>query len=288
MTAGYQGASPEAIQHHYDLGNDFYSLWLDPTRTYSCALWEREDDTLEAAQLRKLDYLAAGARAPGAARVLDVGCGWGSLMRRLVEHHGVGAVTGLTLSDAQAGWIRTWADGRYDVRLENWADHRPDRPYDAIVSIGAFEHFADYGLPRSERVASYTRFFERCREWLPAGGRLALQTIAKGSNVQLDRRAVRELLFIIERIFPESELPWLSEIVEASERRFEVRTLRNDAEHYARTCQAWLDNLGARRDEAVALVGEEHVADYERYLAGSVLCFERQHVGLLRLVLERV
>jgi cyclopropane-fatty-acyl-phospholipid synthase len=288
VTTNYLGASPEAIQHHYDLGNDFYALWLDRSRTYSCALWDGDDDTLEAAQQRKLDYLAAGANAHGAARVLDVGCGWGSLMRRLVEHYDVGSVTGLTLSDAQAAWVRTWADDRYDVRVENWADHPSDQTYDAIISIGAFEHFADYGLSREDRVASYTRFFGRCRGWLPVGGRLALQTISKGSNTQLDRRAVRELLFIIERIFPESELPWLSEIAEASERRLEIRSVRNDGAHYARTCQAWLDNLRARRDEAVASVGEEHVADYERYLAGSVLCFERQHIGLLRIVLERV
>lgn len=288
MTAGYQGASVEAIQNHYDVGNEFYAFWLDPSLTYSCALWDLGDDSLEAAQMRKLDYLATGANAPGAKRVLDVGCGWGSQMRRLIDHHGVASITGLTLSEAQADYVRSWTDDRYDVRVENWADHEPERPYDAIVSVGAFEHFADYGLQREERIAAYARFFELCQGWLPLGGRLALQTITKGSNVQLDRHAVREMLFVIEQIFQESELPWLSEIAEASERRFEVRSLRSDGEHYARTCQAWIDNLRARRDDAVACVGEQQVIDYERYLAGSVLGFERQHLGLLRIVFERV
>jgi cyclopropane-fatty-acyl-phospholipid synthase len=287
-TETYQGASAEAIQHHYDLGNDFYALWLDPSKTYSCALWDGDDDTLEAAQMRKLDYLIAGAQAAGTQRVLDVGCGWGSLMKRLVDEHGVQSVTGLSLSEAQVASVQGWADERYDVRLENWADHQPEQPYDAIISIGAFEHFADYGMQREDRVASYQRFFTRCREWLPTGGRLALQTISKGSNVQLDRHAVRELLFVIEKIFPESELPWFSELLEGSERRFEVVNARNDAPMYARTCQAWLDNLTANREQAVAMVGEPAVVDYERYLAASVFCFERRHVGLLRVILEAV
>ncbi|HEX8065412.1 MAG TPA: cyclopropane-fatty-acyl-phospholipid synthase family protein [Thermoleophilaceae bacterium] len=288
--AGYRGASAEAIQHHYDLGNDFYALWLDPSRTYSCALWADEGDgeSLESAQMRKLDHIAAGARAAGAERVLDVGCGWGAMLRRLVEHHGVGSVVGLTLSEAQAEYVTGWADGRYDVRVENWADHDPGASYDAIVSIGAFEHFADYGMPRAARVQAYKDFFERAAGWLPRGGRLSLQTILKGNNVRLDRETRRDLLFIIERIFPESELPWLSEVMEASERRFDVVSLRNDPDHYARTCRAWLDGLVASRGRAEELVGAEAVADYERYLRASADAFERRHLGLLRVAFERV
>ena len=285
---GYRGASAEAIQHHYDLGNDFYALWLDPSRTYSCALWESDDESLESAQMRKLDHIAAAARAAGAARVLDVGCGWGSMMRRLVEHHGAARVVGLTLSEAQAEHVSSWADERYDVRVENWADHEPGAPYDAIVSIGAFEHFADYGMPRAKRIQAYKEFFERAAGWLPRGGRLALQTILKGNNVRPDREMRRDLMFIIERIFPESELPWLSEVVEASERRFDVVGARNDPDHYARTCQAWLDGLLAERERAEELVGAGAVADYERYLRACVSAFRRRHLGLLRVAFERV
>ena len=286
-STAYRGASASDIRHHYDLSNDFYALWLDPSMTYSSALWG-EGDTLELAQMRKLDYLADGIRARGARRVLDVGCGWGSMLRRLVETHGVEHAVGLTLSDAQAASTASWADDRYDVRVQNWADHEPSAPYDAIVSIGAFEHFADYGLTREARVEGYRAFFARCRDWLVDGGRLAVQTISKGSCLRFDRQALDDGRFVIERIFPGSELPWFSEILEASEKRFEVISARNDADHYRRTVEAWRAGLLANRERAEAIVGPEAVADYDRYLRASGVGFERRHLGLLRIVFERV
>jgi cyclopropane-fatty-acyl-phospholipid synthase len=286
--ADYAGASASAIRHHYDLGNDFFALWLDASRTYSCALWGGGDDTLEAAQERKIDHLVHGARAVEAKRVLDIGCGWGSMLRRLVEHHGVEHVVGLTLSQAQAEYVSSWGDARYDVRVENWADHVPDRPYGAIISIGAFEHFAGYGLPREARIEAYRSFFDSCRAWLVDGGRLALQTIVKGNNVQLGRRMTRDMLFVIERIFRESELPWPSEIFQGCERRFDLVSARSDGPHYARTCRHWLTRLADRRDEAEDLVGSATVDDYERYLRASIEAFDKRHVGLMRIVLERV
>jgi len=283
----YAGASADAIAHHYDVGNDFYRLWLDATMTYSCALWA-EGDTLERAQQRKLDHLIALAGAGGAERVLDVGCGWGSLLRRLVERHGVRHASGLTLSRAQAQALSAAADARIAVHVENWSEHRPAQPYDAIVSIGAFEHFAQFGLPRHERVAAYRRFFTRCRELLAPGGRLGLQTNVKGSNVRLDRRTATELRFVAERIFPESELPWPSEILAASEKLFAVRSVRDDAEHYARTCAAWHERLAAAREHATRLVGASTVEDYLHYLDVTVGHFRRRHLGLLRISFERV
>lgn len=285
---GYGGASAAAIRHHYDVGNDFYALWLDSTLTYSCALWDGTEDSLEAAQARKLDYLADAVDARNAQRVLDIGCGWGSMLRGLVQQHAVGSVVGLTLSAAQAESIGGWADARYDVRVENWADHAPQAPYDAIVSIGAFEHFADFGMTRTARVDAYRHFFERCHDWLEPHGRLALQTNIKGNNVRLDHRTVRELMFIVRRIFPESELPWLSELFEASERRFDVVSVRNDPEHYERTCQEWFERLFANRVQAEALVGQDILADYERYLRAAVDAFANRHLGLARIVFERV
>lgn len=284
----YLGASAAAIRHHYDVGNAFYALWLDPTLTYSCALWQDEDDDLQTAQERKLDYLANGARARAGARVLDIGCGWGSMLRRLVEQHGAERAVGLTLSDAQAEHVRAWGDERCEARIENWTEHEPSERYDAIVSIGAFEHFADFSMPRPERVEAYRRFFARCHDWIAPGGRLALQSILKGNNVRLDRQTTRDMLFIVDRVFPESQIPWLSELLEASERRFDVVNIRNDPDDYARTCALWLQRLLANREPATEHVGEQMVADYVRYLGAITQHFTNRHQGLGRVVFERV
>lgn len=150
------GASPEAIQAHYDVSNDFYALWLDSTMAYSCALWEA-GDTLKQAQLRKLDFHLTQAQATNKSNLLDVGCGWGALLDRAVTHYNVKNVVGLTLSQAQADWVTHSKRDSVSVLLESWRDHRPTTPYDAIVSIGAFEHFAKAGLsklPRPPRIGT--------------------------------------------------------------------------------------------------------------------------------------
>jgi cyclopropane-fatty-acyl-phospholipid synthase len=168
------GASQQAIESHYDVGNDFYALWLDETRSYSCALWEPAQ-TLEEAQLAKIDFHVQKARAPGTARVLDIGCGWGATLRRLVETHGVRQAVGLTLSRQQAAHVTAQAWPGVAVAVESWADHAPTEPYDAIISVGAFEHFARLGATEAEKVEGYRAFFRRCHEWLRPGGHISLQ-----------------------------------------------------------------------------------------------------------------
>ncbi|MGI5170266.1 class I SAM-dependent methyltransferase [Spirillospora sp. CA-253888] len=282
----YKGASAQDIQFHYDLSNDFYALWLDADLTYSCALWA-EGDTLETAQHRKLDYHIEQAKAVGAERVLDIGCGWGSMLRRLTQVHGVGEAVGLTLSAEQVRWIEDLALPGCQVRLESWLDHPVDERYDAITSIGALEHFARPGLSRTERVTQYRLFFERCRSWLPTGGRLALQTIIRGRELIHDRKLLRDLFFS-EMIFPESEVPWSSEVMEASEGLFVPIALRNDPDDYARTTQEWLDRLTAHRRQAIALVGEEKAAVYDRYLVLASELFRKRFTCLLRVSFQAV
>ena len=281
------GASAAAIQHHYDLDARFWKLCLDEGLTYSCALWHGPDDDLATAQARKLDYIAGLAHARRAGRVLDVGCGWGSMLERLVGHAAVGYAVGLTLSPAQAHVIRQSGGERREVRLESWAQHEPNRPYDAIVSIGAFEHFARPGLARAERVDGYREFFSRCRSWLAPGGYMGLQTIVKGQE-RPDRRSIDDNRFIAREIFPDSDTPWLAEIVAASEGLFEVAVARDDGLHYARTCAEWLHRLRSSRDAATAVAGSDAVARHERYFAACVRQFERRHAGLVRISLRRV
>lgn len=282
-----RGASAESIQHHYDVSNEFYSSWLDESMTYSCGLWQSNDDCLSAAQTRKIDYLTSLSGAGGRERVLDIGCGWGSVMQRLVAEHGVKHVTGLTLSAAQARFVQDQNDPRLEVRVQDWADFVPDAPYDAAISVGALEHFVKFGWERSKKVAAYRRFFEKCHESLKPGAGMALQTIGKG-NVALDEQGLRDTLFIVQHIFPESDPPRLAEILQATEKLFEVKSVVNHREHYARTCSAWLERLQANRTQAAEVTGPEKVEAYETYLKASIRQFRLGHANLYRISLWRV
>ncbi len=275
----------EALKHHYDVGNDFYRLWLDASLTYSCALWEKNEgyDALETAQERKIDYQIAQAKAKEANQVLDVGCGWGSVLRRLVDVHGCKRAIGLTLTEAHRTWVSSFNNPRIEVCLESWAEHKPSEPYDAIISLDVLEHFArrDHSIP--EKIAVYRSFFNSCHSWLKPGGLFALQTIGYGNARREDLEP-----FISREVFPESDLCSLTEVVNAIERIFEVVSIRNDRKDYAWTCRAWLKRLEQNRKKAVDLVGEEIVDRYEHYLQSSIFGFEVGFLALYRMTLRRI
>jgi len=282
MTTANPGASQDAIAHHYDVGNDFYALWLDPTMTYSCALWDDADE-LEAAQLAKIDYLATQARAPHQARVLDIGCGWGAALRRLTTVHEVGHGHGLTLSAEQAAFIRGQGWPNLTIALESWSDHQPEAPYDAIISAGAFEHFAKLGMSPEDKARGYRTFFEKCHAWLRPGGWFTLQTITYENTRPEDFSG-----FFATEIFPESDLPRVAEVARATETLFEIVRLRNDREQYARTCAEWRKRLRAHRAEAVAAGGEALVARTDKFLQLLQIGFHTGTMGLTRFSLRRI
>lgn len=278
--AGSAGASAKAIQAHYDTGNEFYEQWLDPTLTYSCGLWD-EASSLEVAQIHKLDHHIREARAAGAARVLDVGCGWGSLLERLTVDHGVGRAVGLTLSEAQLKYVEARRLDNVEVHLESWVDHVAEEPYDAIISIGALEHFVRPETPTEDRVRTYRHFFQRCRELLRPGGFFSLQTMTYGGIGRFQASA-------LSAIFPESDLPRLAELAEAMERQFEIVRMRNDPKHYSRTVRVWLDSMRSNREAIVELVGEERTLEYERFLSGGIKGYDLGVFNLYRMTLRRV
>jgi cyclopropane-fatty-acyl-phospholipid synthase len=283
-----RGASPEAIQRHYDVGNAFYRLWLDRSMSYSCALWDGGADSLEAAQTRKIDYHIAQARAAGVGRVLDIGCGWGAVLKRLTTVHGAGRAVGLTLSREQEEWAASTDDFGIEVRRESWVDHLPTAPYDAIISIGAFEHFARPEWTSAKQTEAYRQFFARCHRWMRPGGRLSLQTIAYGNSNREESHASPNHPFLLGEIFPETELPTLGAILAACDGLFEMVTLRNDREDYARTCDVWSKRLMTRRREAVAVTDEAVVARFIRYLKISAILFHEGHTHLLRVAFRRL
>lgn len=284
------GASHQAIQHHYDVGNDFYQIWLDSTMTYSCAIWEEgeTESALELAQIRKVDFHINQAKAKNTKRVLDIGCGWGTVLQRLVEVYGVEQAVGLTLSEAQKDWIYTKKHPQIEVNLQSWLNYSPTEPFDAIISIGAFEHFVKPELSSNEKIDVYRTFFTRCHEWLKPGGSMSIQTIAYGKRKPEEVQKKLGAQFANQEIFPESDSPRLTEITAAAEEIFEIISVHNDRMDYVRTLEAWLSKLRSKRTEVINLVGKTVFERYERYLYLALLGFLTGDLLLLRLTFRRI
>ncbi len=286
--AGYAGAPPEAIQFHYDVGVDFYRIWLDPLLVYSAARWRGPLEqgppsirTLEEAQLAKLDFHLDAVRVQECASLLDVGCGWGALMKR-ARDRGVERAVGLTLSQDQEDYVRTQQWSGIEVRRESYEVFAPEQPFDAIVSIGAFEHFVRPGYEPAQRQAIYRNFFERCRGWLRKGGVLSLQSICWG---YVDRAYAAKAVPVW--IFPDSDLPWPSEVFEAANPFFDVIYAESRGEDYALTLREWLKRLRANKAEIIAAHGEKLFDQYEKYLRRCTYAFENNTVTLMRFVMSR-
>jgi cyclopropane-fatty-acyl-phospholipid synthase len=271
----------ENVQAHYDLSNEFFALFLDPAMVYSCAYFEPPDLTLAGAQQAKIDLSLGKCDLKPGHRLLDIGCGWGAVVRRAVEEHGVRAV-GLTLSENQAALARArLADlgDRAEIRLQGWEEF--DEPVDRVVSIGAFEHF------REER---YPAFFEKVRRLLPADGRMLLHSIVRPTIEELEARGLPlthdDVLFnkfILKKIFPGGQLRPPEVIRRYAEAGgFRVTQVQPLQPHYARTLDAWADNLRAARDRAVALTSEEVYDTYMHYLTGCARYFRSGHLDVVQ------
>src|SRR5277367_4237029 len=264
----------EDVQAHYDLSDDFFRLFLDPSQTYSCAYFERDDMTLEEAQQAKVDLSLGKLGLEPGMTLLDVGCGWGATMRRAIERYDVNVI-GLTLSKNQAAHVQKSFDALDSPRskrvlLEGWEQFH--EPADRIVSIGAFEHF---GFER------YDDFFKMAFESLPSDGTMMLHTIVIPSDKELEERGIkitmtkaRFALFMMNEIFPGGRLPTVA-IVEdhATKAGFEVTRIQPLRLHYARTLDFWAEALEARKDEAIKIQSEEVYERYMKYLTGCANLF---------------
>jgi cyclopropane-fatty-acyl-phospholipid synthase len=255
-----------AIAHHYDVSNRFYRLVLGPSLTYSCAVFAEPLLTLEEAQAAKHELVCAKLGIEEGMRLLDVGCGWGSLLIHAAEQHGVEGV-GVTLSRAQAELAReriaeAGLAHRVEVRLADYRDLRGER-FDAISSIGMFEH-----VGRSQLAVYFRRLYELVRP----GGRLLNHGISRppGHRPRFGRRG-----FVQRYVFPDGELHEIGSVVSTIQRAgFEARHVESLREHYALTLRRWVANLEQGWEEAVAEVGPARARVWRLYMAGSALGFE--------------
>lgn len=283
-----KGASLEAIQDHYDLSNAFYKLWLDDNMVYSGAQYTSPDESLEQAQINKLEHHIRSSSAHTSQRVLDIGCGWGAILGRLQKEYQVSDLTGLTLSQAQADYCHSVSCPGADVRVQSWQEHQPSEPYDAIISIGAFEHFTKIEYSEEQKVDAYRDFFKKCRDvFLKPQGLLSLQTFAYGS-VEARSNMVNQgaTQFLAKEIFRETDPPHMSNIIEAMQGYFEIVDMHNDRLGYAKTLKEWIARLKSQKDAVIALVGEAEYDKYLKYLQYSYLGFQSAKLDLYRITLR--
>ncbi len=259
-----------AIHHHYDVSNRFYERVLGPSMTYTCACFPSEDATLEEAQATKYDLVARKLGLEPGMRLLDVGSGWGGMVRHAAREYGV-HVVGVTLSREQAAWAQDAIRGeglehRAQVRFSDYRDVT-DTGFDAVSSIGLTEHIG---------VRSYPAYFSFLRDKLVPGGRLLNHCITRPANTSTDTGA-----FIDRYVFPDGELTGSGRIItEMQNVGFEVRHEENLREHYALTLKSWSQNLVEHWDECVEEVGEGTAKVWGLYMAGSRLSFERNEIQL--------
>ncbi|MFH8789503.1 class I SAM-dependent methyltransferase [Streptomyces roseoverticillatus] len=270
----------QSISHHYDVGNAFYERVLGPSMVYSCAYWESPQSTLEDAQRAKLDLVCRKLALEPGQRLLDVGCGWGSMVLHAAREYGVSAV-GITLSEEQAAYARKriaeagLAD-RIEIRVQDYREIS-DGPFDAVSSIGMAEHVGS---------ARYAEYAADVHALLKPGGRLLNHQIARRPLKNEEAYEVDE--FIDRYVFPDGELaPVGRTVAQLEEAGFEVRDVESLREHYALTLRQWVANLQKHWAEAVDLTSAGRARVWRLYMAASALSFERNRIGVNQVLAVR-
>jgi cyclopropane-fatty-acyl-phospholipid synthase len=266
----------EESQAIYDISDEFFALFLDPTMTYTCAYFERDDMTLEEAQNAKLDLALNKLNLEPGMTLLDVGCGWGGALVRAVEKYDVNVI-GITLSRNQSKYSQAKlasipTERTVEARLQGWEEF--DEKVDRIITVEAFDAF------KKER---YLAFFERAYEIMPGDGRMLLHSIFTHPwtywhehGIPVTMSDLRFMRFIQHEIFPGGQLPAKEDILEFSQAGgFSTEQIDMLRPHYARTLDTWAANLQANRDRAIAVQSEEVYERYLRYLKGCADFFRR-------------
>lgn len=268
-----------AIEHHYDLSNEFYALFLDPLLVYSCAYYRWPDASLERAQEDKLELVCRKLELGPGQRLLDVGCGWGSLAVWAATRHGADVV-GLTLSAEQAAYGTAWAEregiaDRCRILHVHWRELEVPGTFDRIAAVGILEHV---GVPR------LPAFFGKLHGLLKPGGRFLNHGISRRRHW----KHTPQWDFLIGHVFPNGDLIHVSHVAGVLEDvGFELLDLENLRTHYARTCRQWVERLREREERAIELVGRERYRTWLLYLAGSAVAFEDGWIGLHQIVAAR-
>jgi cyclopropane-fatty-acyl-phospholipid synthase len=274
------------IEVSYDVGNEFFRLWLDERMSYTCALWEPGDD-LEAAQRRKLGYLSDLAGTGPGSRVLDIGCGWGANLEYQSLTRGVAAAHGITLSPAQVDEAAGRRIPRASVELADYREYVPAGTVNAVMCICMMEHIATPADVWSGRnLGKYRDFFRRVHSWTEPGTRFALQVILR-DRVPRDPAHLAEVHWATHHVFPGGISLRLEDVVKTAAPRWEIMSIRTRRSDYERTTAEWLRRLRAHEPTIRRRWGDAVFTDYERYLAGCVMAFRHRYQSLAQIGLLR-
>lgn len=270
-----------AVRHHYDTGNDFFELFLDPEMVYSCAYYLDPTESLETAQRRKLDVICRKLQLQPGQRLLDVGCGWGALVLHAVANYGVTAV-GITVSPDQAAEAtrrvtRAGLDDRITIEVRDYRDVTGE--YDAIASVGMFEHVGRDQL---------SKYFRRLYDRLVPGGVLLNHGITNRSRPSGFRLRRSRRTFVNTYVFPDGELLPIETSIGIAERAgFETRDVEGLRAHYALTLRQWVANLERNRKTAVEVANESTYRIWRMYMSGSVAAFELSDISIYQVILAK-
>ena len=280
----------DAVRFHYNVGNAFYSLWLDSQMVYSCGYFAHRDDDLDSAQESKLDLICRKLRLMPGERLLDIGCGWGGLMMHAAKRYGVFAL-GITLSDAQAQLARERiaAAGLSDqcrVELRDYRQIASEAAFDKVASVGMIEHVGQKRL--DEYFASAYAALRPGGLFLNHGIVSIQRSRPESARERLSSRIWQRGAFIDRYVFPDGELVPSASVVASAERSgFELRDVESLREHYVLTLRHWVRRLEARREEAIALVGEPTYRVWRLYMSASAYGFRTGRIGIIQSLLAK-
>ncbi|PKN59234.1 MAG: class I SAM-dependent methyltransferase [Deltaproteobacteria bacterium HGW-Deltaproteobacteria-14] len=280
-------SNQEEVEVSYDVGNEFFRLWLDEKMNYTCGIYEGTDN-LEEAQVKKLEWLADAAHVTPEKRVLDIGCGWGADVEHLVTQRNAKSATGITLSRSQAEECRRRELPRAEFIVTDYRDFAPQEKFDAVISICMMEHIATPEQVREgKHIGMYRDYFRRAWEWTNPGSYFGLQTILRNKVPRIKEDLI-DINWLTYAIFPGGLSLRLEDIVKAVNPYWEIMEIKTRRVDYQKTTAEWLRRMRLHEDYIRKTWGDVVFDDYDRYLRTCVRGFDMHYQSLAQYSLRRI
>ncbi|HEY2517960.1 MAG TPA: class I SAM-dependent methyltransferase [Polyangiaceae bacterium] len=287
------GSTQAEVEVSYDVSNEFFRLWLDERMNYTCGIFEEPNegwktDSLEEAQVRKLDWHHKMAKLSPEKRLLDIGCGWGANLEYQAVNKGVKECHGITLSRSQHEEITRRNIPGVTASVCSYADYKPAKKFDAVISICMMEHIASPEQARAgKHLDLYREYFRLAHEWTNPGSHFSLQVIIR-NRFPRTRQEIQDIGFCTYKIFPGGLSLRLEDVIQSVTPHWEVMEMRVRRIDYQKTCQAWLDRLRDHQALIEKKWGPQTFADYDRYLSTCVNAFDKHYQSLAQYQLRRI